>query len=148
LQLDTRNGIREGGVSGPAVVPGAPAKSLLLKAVHYDGLKMPPPEKGKLPDAVIADLERWVKMGAPDPRAPAVSRPGTSAWEQLLKDRLHWWSLQPVKKLSVPPVKNTAWSEHPVDCFLLAKLEKEGLQPAADSDPRTLIRRLSLVLTG
>src|SRR4051794_14612656 len=68
LALDSRDGTRKGGETGPAVVPGKPDDSLLVKAVRYthEGLKMPP--KGKLPDAVIADLEAWVKAGAADPR--------------------------------------------------------------------------------
>src|SRR5262249_34451661 len=67
LRLDTRDGLRKGGDSGPAIVPGNADGSLLLKALRYDGdLKMPPTKK--LPDALIADIERWVAMGAPDPR--------------------------------------------------------------------------------
>src|SRR6185295_7913248 len=68
LLLDTRDGLRAGGESGPALVPGEPDKSLLVKAIRHkdENLKMPPKEK--LPDAVIADLEKWVAMGAPDPR--------------------------------------------------------------------------------
>ena len=68
LALDTKAGWQAGGDSGPAVVPGKPAESLLLKSLKYAGdLKMPP--AGKLPDAVIADVEAWIAAGAPDPRA-------------------------------------------------------------------------------
>src|SRR5438046_2551078 len=74
LRLDTRAGPRQGGDRGPAVVPGDPDKSLLIQAIRYAGeLKMPP--KGKLPDAAITDLERWVKLGAPDPRINAAPGP-------------------------------------------------------------------------
>src|SRR4051794_29665522 len=67
LALDTRAGLIAGGDTGPAVVPGDPAKSVLVKALKHDGLKMPS-ESTKLPDAVVADFEAWIRMGAPDPR--------------------------------------------------------------------------------
>src|SRR5690348_385562 len=79
LQLDTKLGIRSGGDTGPAVVPGDPAKSLLLTAIkHTDPDLEMPPKKDKLPDAVIADFEAWIKSGAADPRetvAKATERP-------------------------------------------------------------------------
>lgn len=148
LLLDSRAGLRVGGDSGPAVVPGKPGASLLLRAVRYDDpdLKMPP--KGKLPAAVLADLETWIRRGAYDPREKAVAKTPTRAWDEALKERRRWWSLQPVRKPPLPVVKNSAWSAHPVDRFLLAKLEAKGLPPPQSADSRTLIRRLSLVLTG
>src|SRR5829696_2581357 len=66
LRLDTRAGVLKGGDSGPAVVPGKPEESPLLEAVRHEGIAMPP--DAKLPERVIADFERWVKIGAPDPR--------------------------------------------------------------------------------
>jgi hypothetical protein len=147
LLLDSRASIRKGGETGPAVVPGDPKKSLLLKAVRYNGLEMPPPEKGKLPDRVIADLERWIQLGAPDPRDAAASAPA-GTWQEILKDRRGWWSLQPVRLPAVPGVKNAGWSPQPIDRFVLAELEKHGLGPAGEADRRTLLRRLSLILTG
>jgi hypothetical protein len=141
LLLDSRDGLRKGGDTGPAIVPGKPGESLLLKAVRQTGdvAKMPP--KGKLPDAVIADLETWIKSGAPDPREASV-------WEKVLAERRRWWSLQPVRPPAVPLVKDASWPRNPVDRFLLAKLEAAGLQPAEPANSRTLIRRASLVLTG
>ena len=147
LLLDSREGVRKGGVSGPAIVLGDPDKSLLIKAVrHAEGVtKMP--KKGKLPAAVIADLEAWVKMGAPDPRDKAAGKSANS-WDEILRTRRTWWSLQPVRKPALPTVKDAAWSADPIDRFLLAAMEAKGLTPAKDADPRTLFRRLSLVLTG
>jgi len=69
-------------------------------------------------------------------------------WEEVLAQRRNWWSLQPVKKVSVPEVRDASWSRHPVDRFVLSRLETANLKPAADADKRTLIRRLTLVLTG
>jgi hypothetical protein len=147
LLLDSRQGIRKGGDTGPAVLPGQPGKSLLLKAIHYadDELKMPP--SGKLPETVIADLRRWIEMGAPDPRDKALPT-GALSWPAVLRSRRQWWSLQPVHKPEVPKIQNRLWSNHPIDHFLLARLEQAGIRPNGPADRRTLIRRLSLVLTG
>ncbi len=148
LLLDSRAGIRKGGESGPVMEPGNPAKSLLIKALRYtdEALKMPP--QGRMPASVIADFETWVKIGAPDPRDNAASAKGADSWAEVLRTRRSWWSLQPVRKPAVPQPKNTTWSLHPIDRFLLAKLEEKNLPPAAPANPRMLIRRLSLVLTG
>lgn len=152
LRLDHRQGTRAGGDSGPAIEPGQPAESLLLSAIRYtdDALKMPP--KGKLPDAIITDIETWISLGAPDPREqPAEDAPAES-WKAVLESRRDWWSLQPVREPAVPDVSvaagHTEWAQHPVDRFLLAKLEAAALTPAAPADPYTLARRASLVLTG
>ena len=133
----------KGGDSGPAIVPGAPDKSLLIEAIRYQSLEMPP--QGKLPDAEIAVLEKWVRMGAPDPRTdPAPARP---ARPDLDAGRSHW-SFQPIAEPPVPRVKNEAWPRSDVDRFILAKLESEGLSPVADADKPTLLRRVFFDLVG
>lgn len=148
LLLDHRVGARKGGDSGAALVPGKPGDSLLVTAIRYEdeGLKMPP--KGKLPAEAIADLEAWIKMGAPDPREKPVSAKSSLTWEESLKNRRDWWSLQAVRKPPLPAVKDESWAASSVDRFILAGLESKGLPPAAPADPRTLARRLSLVITG
>jgi hypothetical protein len=148
LLLDSRDGTRKGGDTGPAVVPGDLEKSLLIRAVRHTDkdLKMPPDTK--LPAAVIADLEGWVKRGAYDPRDKTAAPAASASWEAVFKERRQWWSLQPVRKPEAPSVKNGAWSKQPIDRFVLAKLEAAGLAPGAAADPRTLLRRLQLVLTG
>ena len=148
LRLDFRDGWKKGGDSGETIVPGHPEKSLLLKSIRHEDpdLKMPS-KRPKLSDTVIADFEKWIAMGAPDPRdEPAKS--DIVPWEKLLADRRTWWSLQPIRNPQPPAVKDTAWSQHPADHFLLAKMEQHGIAPAADADPRTLIRRLTFALTG
>ena len=147
LVLDSRDGLRKGGDSGPALVPGRPEQSRLIRAVRHasEDLKMPP--KGRLSDAAVADLEAWVRMAPPDPRDRAAA-PAAAKWEDVLRGRRQWWSLQPLRKPTVPKVKTAGWSPQPVDSFLLARLETAGIVPAADADRRTLIRRLSVVLTG
>ena len=90
LYLDSRDGIRKGGETGAAVVPGKPADSVLLKAAprHVSSeLKMPPPPAEKLPDAVIADFEKWIAMGAPDPRESTGKK---AAGTDFAAARKHW----------------------------------------------------------
>lgn len=143
LVLDTRDGTRAGGDSGPVIVPGDPARSLLIQALkHGDDLAMPP--KKKLDAEVIRDFEEWVKMGAPDPRKDGkVVRKGID-----LEEGKKHWSFQPPRKATPPEVKNEAWPRTDADRFLLAALEAKGLSPVADADARTLLRRLTFDLIG
>jgi mono/diheme cytochrome c family protein len=144
LALDTREGTLKGGDSGPAVVPGNPDKSVLIKAVRYTDPNVQMPPKGeKLSDAQIADLVAWVKMGAPDPRTGAAK--GKYADASAKKT---WWAFQPVKKQEPPAVQNKSWPANPVDNFILAKLEEKNLKPSAPADRRVLIRRLYFDLVG
>ncbi|MBL9187322.1 MAG: PSD1 domain-containing protein [Opitutaceae bacterium] len=145
LLLDTRDALRKGGVTGAVIVPGDPAKSLLIEAVRYasDDLQMPPKEEGgKLAPEKIAALEQWVKLGAPDPRAGGKPHP-----TDIAAARKHW-AFQPVTKPVPPAVKNAKWVRTPVDAFVLAQLEAKRLAPAASADPRTLLRRVTYDLTG
>lgn len=147
LRLDTAEGFRQGGESGPLVAGRSPGKSLLIQAVDYEhDLKMPP--QGKLSAAEIRDLTRWVEMGAPWPAAQpkpgaAIRPPGGVTPE----DRA-FWSFQPVRKPSVPSVSDRKWVRNPIDAFILQKLESKGLKPAPEADRRTLIRRVTFDLTG
>jgi mono/diheme cytochrome c family protein len=150
LRLDSREALRRGGESGPAVVAGDAPGSLLVRALRYEDHEMPP--KGKLPPSAIADVEHWVKMGAPDPRdrpdGEASQSPGKKQRTiDFVAARKHW-AYRPVRNPSVPQVKNTAWAHNEVDRFVLAQLEARGLSPAPAADRRTLLRRVSLDLIG
>ncbi|HKD35608.1 MAG TPA: DUF1549 domain-containing protein, partial [Pirellulales bacterium] len=147
LRLDSRAAALSGGDRGPAIVPGKPDESLLIKAVrHLDDLEMPP--KKQLSHAQIADLVLWIKSGAAwtdDENQPtAIRRPGRRITD---KDRSHW-SFQPVKRPPIPKVKNGQWVANPIDAFILAKLEAKGLEPNPPADKRELVRRLYYDLTG
>ncbi len=142
LALDTRAGVLKGGDTGPAIVAGQPDKSLLLAAVVQDGdLKMPP--KKKLSDAVIADVRRWIEMGAPDPRDRTETVKAID-WQTARQ----FWSFRPVRPQPLPAVRDPAWAKNDVDRFVLARLEAEGLRPAPAADKRTLIRRATFDLIG
>ena len=141
LRLDSREAILRGGDSGPAIVPGKPEESRLIRAVRHtdDEFQMPP--DSKLSERQIADLVRWVEMGAPFPAA-AASQPGKPH-----RDPNHW-AFQPPAEQPVPRVIDAAWSRSPIDRFILARLEVEGLAPAQPAEKRTLLRRVTFDLTG
>jgi len=146
LLLDTKAGVLKGGDLGPSIVPGDPDKSLLVKAVRYtdNDLKMPP--KKPLGPEEVADLEAWVKMGAPDPRgadATALAKPKID----FAKAR-GAWPFRPLEDPPLPHVAKADWPANGVDRFVLAALEKRGLAPVEDADRLTLIRRVSFDLTG
>ena len=145
LSVEFRESLLKGGENGPAIIPGDPDKSLLIKAVRYTDadLQMPPHDK-KLPDTQIASLEEWVKMGAPDPRT---SGAGMTA-QNWGKNRRQHWAFQPIKKVTIPDVSPTNWVANPIDAFVLAKLQENGLKPNPPADKRTLIRRATYDLTG
>lgn len=147
LRLDSRDGLRQGGETGPAVVPGDVGSSLLISALRHESLEMPPGKK--LPDPVIADFTRWIETGASDPRdEPASATAADRAWRELFEERRIWWSLQPVRDPPLPPAASERSPREPLDYFVAAKLATEGLRPAPPADRPTLIRRLSFALLG
>lgn len=148
LRVDSRDALRSGGESGAAVVPHRVKQSLLLDALKHESFEMPPGKK--LSDEVIADFVKWVELGAPDSRdkPPTLDEAASLSWKAIFEKRRHWWSLQPLQKVTPPIVTDNDWSDRAVDRFLLQKLRQAKLQPAEAASPRTLIRRLSFVLTG
>jgi mono/diheme cytochrome c family protein len=148
LTLDTRDGVLKGGETGPAIMPGDPAESLLVKAISYQDkdLQMPPKGKGdRLTSEQVADLTAWIKMGAPDPRKePGGSKKLTGL---TAKARAHW-AYQQVKKPAIPLTKNRAWCITPVDAFILQKIEEKGMVPSPAADKMTLLRRATYDLIG
>lgn len=142
LLLDSREATLKGGENGPAVVPRDLEKSLLIKAVRYTDADLQMPPKKQLSEEQIADLEKWVRMGATDPReATAAQR----SWKAASKD---WWAWQPLTKPALPQVRDSSWGQSPIDNFILAKLETKGLTPNPVADKRTLIRRATFDLIG
>ena len=138
LRLDSREGMLKGGARGPAIVPGKPTESLLLRAVRQtDTLRMPP--SGKLKEAEIAALAEWVGKGAVWGAAPATQPAATAP---------KYWAFVAPKDAPPPAVRDAAWVQSPIDRFILAELEKKGLAPAPAADKRTLLRRATFDLTG
>ncbi len=153
LRVDSREGLLAGGASGPAIVPGSPDRSLLVKALRYSDpvLKMPP--SGKLHDRAVEDFMVWIAAGATDPRtgpaqdvsgaAEEGSGPGTP-----IDEGRRWWAFQPLAERLSADVSDPDWTIRKSDTFVLAKLEQHGLRPSAEADRRTLVRRAHLDLTG
>lgn len=144
LTVDSKKGLLAGGSSGePSIVPGNPQKSLLLKAISYQDGDMEMPPNGKLPDNVLADFERWVKMGAPDPRTGKVI-----TGKDVMEKRKNHWAFQPVRKPRVPNANDRRGGRNPIDALVLAQLRKQGITPSPVADRTTLIRRVFFDLTG
>ncbi len=146
LLVDSRLGLRRGGYSGPAVVPGDPEQSLLVAAVRYKNPDLQMPPKAKLAAAEIADLETWIKLGAPDPREASAVRPKKKPIDPSQASR--HWAFQPIGNPSAPQVADESWPYNDIDRFILAKLSQHNLRPLADADKRTLLRRATFDLTG
>ncbi len=138
-ELDVRelSTILKGGTRGPAVVPGKAADSLLYQAVKREGELKMPPGNTPLPAADVETLRQWIEAGAHWKAGPAAVAQQSS-----------WWSFKKPVRPPVPAVTDTAWVRNPIDAFILAKLEKEGLRPSPPADRRTLIRRASFDLLG
>ena len=143
LRLDSRAHILTGGKSGPAVVPGDAEASLLIQAVKGEALQMP--LGGELSPDKIADLEEWVRRGAPWPPETAQKSEGEDRYAELVREH---WAFQPVVSTAPPKISSSFTPEHPIDRFIVAALEAKGLRPAAPASRDTLIRRLYSVLTG
>src|SRR5262249_22610653 len=133
LELDWKGGWEKGGDSGPAIVPGDPEKSLLIKAVRYSDPDLQMPPKGeKLSDAQINDLVAWVKMGAPDSRSKRPS--GATAATKYGGNGKDHWAFKPVTNPTPPSVKNETQVRNDVDRFVFAKLEENGMSPNEPAD--------------
>lgn len=147
LLLDSAAALRQGGDSGPTTDVDNAEESLLLEALRYELLEMPP--AGRLPDQVIADFERWVEAGAFDPRtdAPEPTVPKTRRGIDIKAAR-SYWAFQPFLRHEAPEVDRSDWPTTDVDRFILSKLEASDLAPAPDAERPALVRRLYFDLTG
>ena len=154
ISLDSPAGLLKGNAHGPVLVPGDPDKSVLIHVLNYDGkVKMPP--SGKLRAEEIAALTAWVKMGAPWPetgkREEGKGNSGVTGGkpEKIVSaaDK-SVWPFKPFAKPALPPVKNSAWCQSPIDRFILAGLEAKGLKPAPPASKKDLLRRAYFDLIG
>lgn len=151
LRLDSQESILKGGKSGPAVVPGDPAQSLLIEAVRQVNPKLKMPMGSRLKNQEIEDLVAWVKAGAPWPDVrvtlKAAVNPKSNEYVITPAQRA-FWSFQPLRKPAVPSLSNAQWAKTDIDRFVLAKLEQQELKALNPADKRTLIRRATLDLIG
>jgi mono/diheme cytochrome c family protein len=149
LRLNARASLLRGGDTGAAISLEAPAESLLLKAINYDGYEMPP--EGKLPPEEIAILARWVELGlpwTPGEEGDESELPAAHGPPQVNDEARNFWSFRPVERPAVPAATDPAWNQNPIDAFILSRLESEGLRPAPAASRQALIRRAYYDLTG
>ncbi len=146
LRLDSAAAVLQGGRSGPAVVPGDPQGSRLIQAIGYGWEQLAMPPTGKLEAREIEALTEWVRLGAPWPES------GESALAQDADGgnpaAAAHWAWQPLAEPPVPETADAAWPRGDIDRFVLAELERRGLDPVGPADAYTLLRRLTLDLTG
>jgi mono/diheme cytochrome c family protein len=142
LRLDTAASASKGGDSGPAIVAGKSTESLLVQVLTgAEGLMAMPPKGSPQPTpAEIALIKTWIDQGALADEKEATG--------DLARKGADHWSFQPVVRPEIPAVQNAGWVRNPIDAFVLARLEREGLAPSPEADKVTLIRRLSLDLIG
>ena len=152
LRLDLREGWVQGGDSGPAIVPGEPDLSLLVRAIRWDpGAPQMPPD-GKLSPEEIARFEQWIRRGAHDPRDGAIEPrgrflPGATKGMTAEEGR-RFWSFAPLSDPAPPEVADPDWNRAPIDRFIRASLDAAGLLPQAEALPEVLARRITEDLTG
>jgi mono/diheme cytochrome c family protein len=141
LRLDTAAAARKGGNAGPAVVPGHSARSRLVQAVtRADGVAAMPPKGPGLNAREVALLRAWIDGGAPAPAGEAEVKPAAVGSSH--------WAFRPLTRPAPPVVRQPGWVRNPIDRFILARLEKEGIAPSPEADRATLARRVCLDLTG
>jgi cytochrome c553 len=147
LRLDSREAILAGGDSGPAMIVGQPDKSLLVRALEYQGeLRMPP--KGKLSTAEVLKVKLWIARGAPWPMPkPSIDSANVGSFQTTDAQRT-WWAFRKLGKIAPPPVKAMDRVRNDIDRFILHVLEAKGMSLAPAADRRTLIRRVTFDLTG
>lgn len=144
LRVDSRAALVRGGDSGPAILPGDPARSLLFQAVKYEHeIKMPPDRK--LRSDQIAALERWIKAGAvwPAEQVANAIRGGP-----LTEQERRFWAFQPLQHAVPPEIQQNSLANSPLDRFVVVEWERQKLRSAGLADRRTLLRRVTLDLTG
>ncbi|MDA0833905.1 MAG: PSD1 and planctomycete cytochrome C domain-containing protein [Planctomycetota bacterium] len=145
LRLDSQAAMLRGGESGPAVVPGKTDESLLIEAINYASLEMPP--SAQLTDDEIAALTTWVRDGAIWPKT--LTSPHQKGFASAITDEDRaYWAFQPLADITPPDVEKDAWSRNDIDRFILQRLNHEGFTPSPAADKVKLIRRLYFDLIG
>lgn len=148
LRLDTRSGWIDGGDSGDVIIPGNPGGSLLMETVAYANPDLQMPPKYKLNEEEISVIRQWISMGAPDPRTDEDPDLPHSLTEIDIEEGRKHWAFGPVTDPQPPAVIGVEWPKVDLDRFILDRIEKAGISPSPDADRFTLIRRITLDLTG
>jgi cytochrome c553 len=148
FDLTTRETALKEGDTGPGIVPGKAAESLLVQSIRHEDKDLKMPKKAdKLPDAAIAKIAQWVDLGAPYAK-PLVAGKSTRDKSKVSAEDRKFWSFQPLARTEPPVVKTEAWPRTPIDRFILTKIEEKGIAPSPVADKRTLLRRAYFDLIG
>jgi uncharacterized protein DUF1549/uncharacterized protein DUF1553/cytochrome c len=145
LRVDNIGYLKSGGDTGPALIPGQPEKSAMVEAIHYANADFQMPPKSKLPDAEIAVLEKWIKLGAPWPEDSAAKVVVTEGG--FTEEERNYWFFKPVAKVNAPKV-TSKWVRNDIDRFIVAKQTEMKLDPGAEADRNELVRRVYFDLHG
>jgi hypothetical protein len=151
LALDWREPTLAGSEDGEVIFPGDPEQSVLIWAIRHERGYQMPDSGPKLDDEAIANIEEWVRMGAPDPRDKEPTQldlDNAVSWSELLEKRSQWWSFQPLQKTRPPEVEDEAWAWNAIDRSVYAAMSEKDLTPQGEASPEVLLRRLHLILTG
>ena len=154
LRVDTRDGILEGGDSGPAVIPNDPEESLLLKAISYDDCFYQMPPDRKLDDTVVDNFRQWIEQGAIDPRGDTKAEDSVAETTPDAPSPRHWAFETPqIEQVDVPVTEAAIWHENGlvanrIDEYVLEGLSNHEISPSPTADDRTLVRRLYFDLIG
>jgi mono/diheme cytochrome c family protein len=148
LRLDSLEAMTKGGEHGTALKPGDPENSTIIARLKEANADLRMPKGGKLKPAQIADLEAWVKAGAPWPKSAQTATASVNGKYTISPERRNFWSFKPLEDVKPPVVKDAKWAKNELDRFVLAQLEKEGLKPVHPATKRDLLRRATLDLTG
>ena len=150
LLLDRKAGWVRGGKNGAVIHPGKPDESILMNALRYDNHDLQMPPSGKLSESVLADFEKWIAMGAQDPRNSSLEEVfavgGLKA--KSLEEGRKFWAFKPIKPPSLPVVEKDAWIQDDIDRFILRGIEGNDLEPSRKAEPLVLLRRIFFDLTG
>ena len=150
LLLDRKAGWVKGGKNGAVIHPGKPDESILMNALKYDNHELQMPPSGKLSETVLADFEKWISMGAPDPRNSSMEEVfavgGLKA--KSLKEGREFWAFKPIKLPLLPAVQKGEWIQDEIDRYILRGIEEHDLEPSQKAKPTTLLRRIFFDLTG
>ncbi|QQS47954.1 MAG: DUF1549 domain-containing protein [Acidobacteriota bacterium] len=148
LDLRTEEAVLKGGSRGAAVIPGDPDKSLLFKLIAHREEPAMPMGMDKLGEADIAAVKQWIEALPKVPMAAEETAPVRQPGYAVTDDDRQFWSFVKPVRPEMPRVRDRKWVRNEIDAFILSKLEENGLRPAPEADPRTLLRRIYFDLTG
>jgi Protein of unknown function (DUF1553)/Protein of unknown function (DUF1549)/Planctomycete cytochrome C len=148
LALDSREGLLKGGESGVAIIASDPDSSRLVNAIRYQNRDLQMPPKSPLAPDEVAAIEKWIAMGAPDPRTEGVVETIPGPLGMSIEEGRKFWALQPIADPPLPSIREQSWVKSPIDAFVLSRLEGRELSPSPAADKRTLLRRITFDLVG